>query len=185
MWGKVLEYRDTIIIAVAAFLIGFGVASLVGERKDTTVYSGTEDERMESGNGEGAATGVPQPGSAAPPSVSTASGYEISVANQRAGGGVVLARAVLMEAGWVAIREDADGRPGNILGAGWLPDGTHENTTIELLRGTVGGEKYYAVLYADMGGDKAFDHTVDTPRMSEKGEVILVSFMTLASPEGF
>lgn len=184
MWTRIIEYRETIIIAIAAFLIGFGSASLFGDKNGNSsppTYLGEENKKEDKqmvGSAEKSAS--MSAGTSVVPQ-----GYKISVANQRAGNTIVIANVTLPEASWVVIREDRAGEPGNILGAGWLLSGMHTDVSVDLLRTTVGGEKYYAVLYKDVGGDKKFDHTIDTPILTEEGKPATATFETLASPEGF
>lgn len=184
MWTHIIEYRETIIIAIAAFLIGFGAASLLGDKNAGSIpatYSGEENKKEDAQMKES----IENPSSMSTNTRVMPQGYEISVANQRAGNVIVVASVALPEAGWVVIREDRSGEPGNVLGAGWLAGGMHADVSVELLRATVGGENYYAMLYKDVGGDKQFDHTVDTPVLAEGGKPAMAAFETLASPEGF
>jgi hypothetical protein len=96
------------------------------------------------------------------------------VDNQTAGKIVLVEKVKLTDNAWVVVREDMNGEMGNILGAQWLPKGTDSETTVELLRGTVAGNKYYVVLYND-NGDRIFGKDADTP-MKNKGEVIFKTF---------
>lgn len=90
------------------------------------------------------------------PSTSS-SNEELSVVNQGAGGMVSVASVTLSKAGWVAVR---DSKGLWVLGAAWLPAGAHTNVNVALLRNTVTGEDYQAVVYLD-NGDKLFDLHVD------------------------
>ena len=81
-------------------------------------------------------------------------------------------------AGWVAIHEDRDGKPGNILGASWLPVGEHADTKVELLRAMEAGKTYYAMLHDD-DGDKLFNYKNDLSLPSATGEPIMVAFRAL------
>lgn len=96
------------------------------------------------------------------------------VDNQTAGNIVSVEKVNLTDNAWVVVREDINGEMGNILGAQWLPKGTNSATMVELLRGTVAGNKYYVVLYND-NGDRIFGKDTDTP-MKNKGEVIFKTF---------
>lgn len=91
-----------------------------------------------------------------------------------AGKAVFVDKVVLAENAWVVVREDAGGEMGNILGAQWLPTGTKSETSVELLRGTEAGKKYYVVLYND-NGDRIFGITSDFP-MKNGGKMILTTF---------
>ena len=72
-----------------------------------------------------------------------------------------------------------DGSVGNMLGAGWFPAGVHENISVPLMRGTVGGEQYVVELFADTNGDKQFDHKTD-----QQISGVTASFSTVASASG-
>jgi hypothetical protein len=99
----------------------------------------------------------------------------VSVANNQIAGKIVSVENVkLTDNAWVVVREDVNGKMGNILGAQWLPKGTDSATTVELLRGTTAGNTYYLVLYND-NGDRIFGKYTDTP-MKNKGEVIFKTF---------
>lgn len=68
----------------------------------------------------------------------------------------VTAHVIFDAPGWVAVHEERDGELGNVLGASWLPEGEHD-VTVELLRGTLAGQIYHAVLYND-DGDRIFEY---------------------------
>jgi len=87
---------------------------------------------------------------------------EVSVVDQNAGMTVAVSKVTFSEAGWVVVREDTGNGMGNILGALWLPAGTKNDASVELLRATEAKKNYFVVLYAD-NGDKKFDKTVDLP----------------------
>jgi hypothetical protein len=94
--------------------------------------------------------------------------------NKAAGKVVFVDSVVLTENAWVVVREDIGGEMGNILGAQWLPTGTKSETSVELLRGTEAGKKYYVVLYND-NGDRIFGTTSDFP-MKNGDKTISVMF---------
>src|SRR3989344_4020182 len=74
----------------------------------------------------------------------------VVVENQRAGASVLVQKADFSEARWDVVREtNDDGAAGNILGAGWVPGGVHENMLVPLLRDLVGGEGYKAKFFSD------------------------------------
>lgn len=83
----------------------------------------------------------------------------VEVKDQVAGDKVFISRVAVAQAGWVAIQEDVDGMPGNILGAHRFDAGTYQGV-VTLLRDTIPGETYYATLWHD-NGDGVFDYTTD------------------------
>lgn len=104
-------------------------------------------------------------------------GNVIIVNDQPAGNRVAIELITAKENGWVAIREDRDGKPGNILGAQFFSAGT-QSGAVDLLRATEGGKIYYAVLIGD-DGDGQFDYTKDLPLLDDKTSV---SFTAGANP---
>lgn len=95
-------------------------------------------------------------GAAGDITVTTANdGEMLSVANQKAGAEVTVDSMKLTRASWVAIKDSNSW----ILGAAWFPAGTTSGT-VSLLRNTVVGGVYSAVIYVD-DGDKIFDFHKD------------------------
>lgn len=104
------------------------------------------------------------------------SGNTLSVADQLAGNTVIVDRVSISSAGWVAVHEDVDGALGNILGAARFPEGEHDGI-VPLLRETVAGEKYHAVLYFD-NGDREFNFNEDTLLEAQPGVPLVTTFET-------
>lgn len=105
--------------------------------------------------------------------------------DQLAGKNARVASVRLDREGWVAIHEDDGGKPSAILGAAWLPAGSHENVEINLLRGIEAGRRYYAMLHHEVNdgvGSHLFDLEKDLPMQDTKGNIIIVSFETISSP---
>src|SRR3989338_1962013 len=97
MWLKISSYRDFIIVAIAAFLLGFGVASLVWQGDGISLAE--EDSASLEDNGSSATSTLTNNDNnvkAPPASGSTISGInEVRVSNQRAGNTVVVDQVVL------------------------------------------------------------------------------------------
>ena len=68
----------------------------------------------------------------------------------------MISDARLMHPSWIAIKDTK----GWVLGAGWF-NASVEAVKVPLLRNTVAGETYQAVIYVD-NGDKRFDLHADT-----------------------
>jgi len=98
----------------------------------------------------------------------------IVVKDQIAGLRVVIDSITLEGSGWVAVHEDVDGELGNILGAQRFDAGTYKGL-VDLLRNTVEGGVYHAVLYSD-DGDSVFDHKKDSLITDENGNIIEAEF---------
>jgi len=126
--------------------------------------------------------GIPGQGDAAerPGAVSgtiLAGEHAIYVRDQAPGFSVAVEMAVFAKDGWVAVHEDAEGAPGNILGAGRFPAGEHSGE-VELLRATVPGGNYYAMLHED-DGDGVFDFSKDMPVRDTAGNIVQMQFTAI------
>lgn len=75
----------------------------------------------------------------------------VTVKDQEAGAKVVIDSVSASETLWVAVREEKEGKLGNILGASKVFVGNGENVSVELLRPTVAGGTYRIVVYRDVG----------------------------------
>ncbi|MDO8552419.1 MAG: hypothetical protein Q7S01_02700 [bacterium] len=106
------------------------------------------------------------------PATSSAVGGEfVSVNDQKAGSQVQVASLTLLEMGWVGIR-DKDGR---VLGAGRFEAGSYKDVNVPLLRATVAGESYQALLYVD-DGDRQFDLHKETLISGSNGGIAGTNF---------
>lgn len=99
-----------------------------------------------------------------------AGGETVTANDQSAGASVVLEQVTLKRPSWVAIKDTKDW----VLGAAWFYGGG-ENLTVPLLRATVPGEVYQAVIFID-NGDKKFDRHVDTLLVSAEGAPVSSTF---------
>jgi len=176
-----------IITFVIAFWLGFFAGWLITGRQaspawrqagpESAFFSEEENAAMQEGEGDTARKTIS--------TGNTASGNNnISAENQLAGRTARVNAATLDREGWVVIHEDAEGRPGAILGAAWLPGGIHENVSVDLLRTTEAGRRYYAMLHHEANGDGThlFDLEKDLPMQDASGAIIMISFETIASP---
>ncbi|TSC80074.1 MAG: hypothetical protein G01um101429_278 [Parcubacteria group bacterium Gr01-1014_29] len=174
MWERMKENKDLIVVAIASFFIGFGAASFFGDTEEASVPDGIISEKEDR---------APLVLSRTQPENKTET---LTVENQRAGSSVQVLNTELTEPQWVVVREvSEDGKPGNFLGAAWLPAGVHNDVSVALLGNTVGGEQYIVALFSDEGADKKFDHTVDKAFVDAAGNEITAKFSTVASPTGF
>jgi len=94
----------------------------------------------------------------------------VSVSDQPAGNSVEVTGLSLSSAGWVAIYDTRDGVPGWILGAKRFLPGDKEGV-VPLLRQTVPGETYFAILHGD-DGDLLFDKRKDVALTGEDAVVV-------------
>lgn len=104
----------------------------------------------------------------------------ITVSDQNPGPIASLDSLTLEADSWVAIHEDNIGELGNILGASRFDSGEYVGAEISLIRGTIVGNTYYAVIYED-DGDRAFDHLIDMAETDESGAVLYKTFKTVSA----
>lgn len=166
---KKASWLAIVLIAIIAFVVGLGASWYVFERDtginvETPEISDTTTSTYVKTNGGNPISAVASSG-----------GNIIVVNNQSAGYSVVIQSVSFENPGWVAIHEERDGGLGNTLGAGWFPAGENSGT-IELLRGTISGGTYYAVLHND-DGNKRYDYKVDTFLTDASGNAIIVKFV--------
>jgi len=110
-----------------------------------------------------------------PVAVKPFTGNTIILSGTTAGNTISLAKALLSQDSWIVIREDAGGEFGKAIGAGWFPKGLNEKISVELLRNTEAGKKYYAVLYTD-AGDHKFSSKINK-LVTENGEAVSQVFI--------
>ncbi|HYF10651.1 MAG TPA: hypothetical protein VD967_03570 [Candidatus Paceibacterota bacterium] len=105
-------------------------------------------------------------------------GDAIMVNDQPAGPIVEVTMLTLAEPGWVAVYEDRNGAPGNVLGAARFEEGMHLGE-ISLLRSTSPGRTYYLILHADTPS-RDFDLKKNPPIIDASGASIRSTFRTFA-----
>src|SRR3989338_9956032 len=147
---------------IARNSLGTGGAPIVSST-DTDTVAGDTDGANTANTGDSGST-------ATTPTVE-ASGEAIEVADQPAGTTVRVASAKFAEMGWIAVRDSG----GRTLGAARLDAGVHAGVVVELLRGTVTGERYQVLIYID-DGDRAFDLYKDSLVMNASAGVVGATF---------
>lgn len=96
----------------------------------------------------------------------------------------VVDSVTLEKPGFVAINDDQNGQPGQILGVSQLLQaGTYENVTITLSRKTVSGENLFAMAHID-NGDGTFGELNDEPA-KEDDTVVMAQFQVSSEVSGF
>jgi len=169
---KKVANMTTIIVFVVAFLLGYGTSARIVNRNRASAPLPRETAQTDGANAGHALADI----SAATPA-DTSTTNSINADDQPAGTMMAVSVKTDKEA-WAVIHEDADGKPGKILGAHLFPAGTHLGR-IELLRGTEAGKKYYAMLHAD-DGDRAFAYETDLPLKNAAGNPVMHAFMATA-----
>lgn len=159
---------------IIGLIIGFGAGAFWQERRLTSERSSNETAVSDGKNAK-AKTVVKEKESAAEQTAAAAASVPVKETgdatitketaailanNQTAGGTAVIAQVIAVAPVWVAVREERNGAPGNILGAAKVPAGIHAAVTVELLRPTSAGGNYFVVLYRDVG-DTAFNYRED------------------------
>ncbi|TSC67190.1 MAG: hypothetical protein CEO19_325 [Parcubacteria group bacterium Gr01-1014_73] len=159
------ELSTYIIIAVIAFALGLGSGWLWTQKNVTS--DGEVKDKKTADNADKETNQTP---------IGNLTGdNSISVKEQTAGIEVVVEQVVLTNMAWVVIHEDdGTGKPGKILGAQLFDAGTGAGK-VELLRGTMAGGNYFAMLHAD-NGDRAFDPKLDMPILDASSQPIMATF---------
>lgn len=169
--------QKVLISALVGFIVGAAavwVWSVAMTPQQNAQELGQDEEVREETESEGELTSAPG-GDAQEESAQVAIDDSdlINVSDQAAGAAVAFSVA-FDEPGWVAIHEERDGTLGNVLGAKWLPAGTHE-ATVKLLRNTVSGQTYHAVLYHD-DGDRQFEVSSEARLLDGSKQPIQTAF---------
>lgn len=114
----------------------------------------------------------------------TSPSSKIIVSNQIPGEVVMVTEVTMSEAGWIAVHDNNDNVPGNILGAYYLPEGTHKNQMIPLLRAVAEDKSYFVIIHKD-DGDRVFNHKIDLPALNSLGKIETIDFrVAVESPRG-
>jgi hypothetical protein len=100
-----------------------------------------------------------------------AGGETVTVNDQPAGSIVKVESVKLMKPSWVAIM----GTNGWVIGAAWFNE-SRENVEVELLKPTIAGETYQAVIYVDDGDKKFTLHSGDALITSTEGAPVSSTF---------
>lgn len=102
----------------------------------------------------------------------------LTIADQFSTSTVTVDKVVTSAPAWVVIHEDRGGKPGNILGAAWVPAGNTEGLTVELLRGATEGQTYYAMIHAE-DGITGFDFKTDLPITDASGNPVMKTYKVI------
>jgi len=153
--------QRTIIIATVSFIVGFCLAWLIAVNKDFSKIAedqeGVSDETSLVRN-------------------------LISVKEQTEGVRVILDEVSVENLAWAVIHEEDTDKPGRILGAQLFDAGATKPGTVDLLRGTLAGRAYYAMLHSD-NGDRAFNPKNDLPIADEQGNPVMMKFTATATTD--
>ncbi len=101
-------------------------------------------------------------------------GARLTVNDQFPGQIIFISDVTLPNGGWVVIRRDNAGTPGDFVGAGYFGPNVHVGE-VDLSTPTREGERYYGVLYDD-NGDGRFSLGGDEPILGADGQPLQVIF---------
>jgi hypothetical protein len=108
--------------------------------------------------------------------------HAIYLVDQSSGESVVLVGyAVFAKPGFITVRADENGMPGNIIGVSDVLRGRVEGERVKITDKLQADHVYYAELVSD-DGDGIFDETKDLSVNDKEKSVVLMSF--LAKPHG-
>ena len=158
-----------VVIIAGGWLISREKSGTSNDMASTTETVATATNKGDSGSSMSAATSDTKTPT---PSV-VAGGETVTVSDQAAGSVVNIDSAKLTKPSWVAIV----GTNGWVRGAHWF-NSSVENVSIELVKPTIAGESYQAVIYVDDGDKKFSLHAGDTLVTSSEGAPVSSTFKT-------
>ena len=153
------ENRSAYITGIASFAAGFLLAWIFFGGNGTPGTAPTEDESSNTASVVDA----------------MAAKNAIAAEDQAPGPRVIIKSLTIEKEGWVAIHEDRDGKPGNILGARKVAAGTVENFNVPLVRATKEGVTNYAMLHGE-DGTEGFNYKTDAPLTDDTGNPVMAAF---------
>lgn len=96
-----------------------------------------------------------------------------------------LKRVAVDEPGWLVVRADDGGQPGEILGSAPVPHGDHRPFSLTLSRTLTNAEPLYATLHRDAGAVGTLElPTPDEPLLGPDGQPLSVSFFVSVPTPG-
>ncbi len=161
-----------IIAGLVALAVIIGGGWLIArERSGATTSSTASSTVTTSTEAVGAAKGTSENTNVSTDKTSSASGETITVVDQLAGDQVVVADVTLSKPSWVVIRDTNKWA----LGAAWF-SGSSKSVVVPLLRKTVPGHTYEAVMYVDDGDKKFAVHGSDMMVTGSEGAPVSSTF---------
>lgn len=148
---KTWQWVVTVIVIIALILLGYYMFK--GSDSVTTTDDTVETEE----------------------SMETKDINRVVVTDQFPGNIVYLSSVQLSNPGFVVIKKDKAGTPGDVIGSQYFDKGINPGK-VTLKSSTVEGTSYYATLYADTDGNKIFDITKDMPLKDASGKEIMKAF---------
>lgn len=95
------------------------------------------------------------------------------IVNDQIPGNVLFYRNLtLLKDGFVVVRNDKAGKPGDIIGSKFVKAGEDTTGNVELDESTIEGGVYYVQLYTDIDSSGTFDELIDTQILTSGGKAI-------------
>jgi hypothetical protein len=151
--SSVWKWVVTIVVIVALVIIGIVVFG--GGKNAEPVTETNNDQKVEQEN---------------------ITSDKVVVVDQFPGNVVYVSSVSLSKPGFVVIKKDAQGVPGEVIGTQYFEAGINPGK-VTLSQPTVNGKTYYAVLYSD-NGDKKFDMTKDMEVKDARQNTVMRPFRT-------
>lgn len=108
----------------------------------------------------------------------------VSASGQPAGQTVTIASVTLKENGFIAIHEDAEGKPGKVIGnSTLLQAGSYSNVTVNLTRVSKDDETLHPMLHSDDGDGTYGFPDEDFPIKDEQGNIVITKFIVGGTPQ--
>ncbi|MBI2482275.1 MAG: hypothetical protein HYV76_01795 [Candidatus Vogelbacteria bacterium] len=142
--GQIQSQWRTLLIAIVSLIIGFGLGWTASDQYATP-------DALVSQIKKNLATTTTS---------TTLSGISFTVDDQPPGNQVLIRDVRVVNPVWLAVYEDREGEPGNVLGAVLVRSGNYLALAIPLLRNTIDDLPYYVQAHID-NGDNMFDRRVD------------------------
>lgn len=151
--------------SIILLVLVIGGIVIMNRKGVAPISTALTQEQTPSTNGESAASGA------------TVSNGTLTLPNDQAAGlEIAITNASVSVPTWVVIYENHNGQPGNALGAAlFTPE--RQSGTVELLRGTLPGQTYFAGLSRD-DGDHIFSLQRDPAVRDENGDPVMLQFQT-------
>lgn len=162
---------------VVGFLIGWGWSA--SRPAPTTTTNTTEttsagSETADTGSSAGSGIGISNTGTVTA-SATGAPSFTVP-SPQDSGMQVAVASASVSQPTWIVVYDNVNSQPGRVLGAE-LFFSTTKSGAVDLLRGTLPGQKYFVGESVD-DGDKIFSIQNDKPVRDAQGNPVWVTFQT-------
>jgi hypothetical protein len=115
-----------------------------------------------------------------PSSTISTDANRVVITDQFPGNIVYVSSVQLENPGFVVIKKDNAGTPGDVIGSQYFDKGINPGK-VTLKTPTVEGGTYYAVIYSDTDGNKVFDAAKDMPLKDAAGNIIMKIFRATSS----